>query len=119
VRLLADESVDMAVMQALRADGHDVFSVAESRPGALDEEVIDLARAERRVLLTEDRDFGRLIFASLQSVGGVMYLRYPSNLRFQMANQIVELLRERSDTLQGAFVVVQPGRTRISRLPDT
>ena len=33
MRLLADESVDMAVVRALRAAAHDVAAIAELEPG--------------------------------------------------------------------------------------
>jgi predicted nuclease of predicted toxin-antitoxin system len=66
VRFLADESCDFAVVRALRAAGFDVAAVSEDAAGSPDEKVIDLARAEQRILLTEDRDFGRLV--SLQGI---------------------------------------------------
>ena len=42
MRFLADESCDFAVVQALRADGHDVIAVSEVTPRAEDSEVIRL-----------------------------------------------------------------------------
>ncbi len=52
MRFLADESCDFAVVRALRATGHDVRAVTETHRGANDEDVIALALAEHRVLLT-------------------------------------------------------------------
>lgn len=43
MRFLAAESCDFAVARALRVAGHDVMTVAESAPGAEDEEGIALA----------------------------------------------------------------------------
>jgi len=61
---LAEESCDFAVVRALRAAGYDVLAVAERARGAHDEDVIRLATSERRILLTEDKDFGQLVFAA-------------------------------------------------------
>ena len=62
MRFLADESCDFSVVKALRAAGHDVTAVAEGPlRGADDDKVIELARVDRRILLTEDKDFGQLI----------------------------------------------------------
>jgi len=47
-----------------RAAGFDVLSVAEALAGADDEHVIALALCERRILLTEDKDFGQPVFAA-------------------------------------------------------
>ena len=61
---LADESCDFAVVRTLRAAGYDVLAVSERAPGARDEDVIRFATSERRILLTEDKDFGQLVFAA-------------------------------------------------------
>ena len=53
MRFLADESCDFAAVHALRAAGHDVVAVSEVARGAVDSVVIELARSERRVLVTE------------------------------------------------------------------
>ncbi len=63
MRFLADESCDFAVVRALRAAGHDVLAIAELTPRAEDDAVTDLAVREERLLLTEDKDFGRLVYA--------------------------------------------------------
>lgn len=61
-RLLLDENMPRGIMPALVAAGHDVVSVAEAAPGADDRAVLALARAESRLLLTFDADFGDLLF---------------------------------------------------------
>jgi len=70
VRFLADESCDFAVVRALRAEGHDVAAVVETARGALDVEVIRRAQEEQRVLLTEDKDFGQLVYAGAKGRTG-------------------------------------------------
>lgn len=115
---LADESCDFAVVRALRAAGHDVVAVAEISPGAEDSSVADLAVRQRRILLTEDKDFGQLVFASMQATEGVIFIRFPSSARAQLPRVIVDLVGQMGDELAGAFAVVQPGRVRISRTAE-
>jgi len=76
---LADESCDFAVVRALRGEGYDVFAAVEACRGADDEHLIELARRERRVLITEDRDFGRLVYATGAQRNGVIYLAVPGH----------------------------------------
>ena len=64
VRLLADENCDFAVVRALRKAGHDFVAISEVAPRVNDEVVITRCVCERRLLLTEDKDFGQLVFAS-------------------------------------------------------
>lgn len=63
MHFLADESCDFAVVRALCQAGHDVTAIAEISPGVPDEEVAALAEREDRILVTEDRDLGRLVHA--------------------------------------------------------
>ena len=46
----------------LATQGHDVLSALERNPRAADEELMALAMEERRILVTEDKDFGELVF---------------------------------------------------------
>ena len=115
MRFLADESCDFAAVQALRASGHDVVSVAEAARGAEDLVVIELARSQRRILLTEDKDFGQLVFAAARPTGGVILILWPVTARGNLGVALVELATTQGDALAGAFVVVEPGRVRISR----
>jgi uncharacterized protein with PIN domain len=115
MRFLADESCDFTVVRALRSAGHDVAAVAEISPRADDEAVARLAVHEDRILITEDKDFGQLVFAERLHTGGVLLLRFPARARRHLPNAVVDLVRRRGQRLIGDFVVVQPGRTRIRK----
>jgi len=62
---LADECCDFAAVRALRAHDHDVLAVSEFQSRSVDRDLLDLALAENRILLTEDKDFGWLVFADV------------------------------------------------------
>ena len=72
MRLVADENCDFSLVIDLRSAGYDVVSVSEHMTGADDETVIDFARSERRLLITEDKDFGQLVFADCSRVLAAM-----------------------------------------------
>jgi len=112
---LADESCDFAIIRALRAEGFDVASVAESYPSLADEFVLEIAYREKRVLLTEDKDFGEWVFSHGKKMGGIVLFRYPARLRHTIANQTVELVREHGLSLINNFTVIEPGRARIRK----
>ena len=118
MRLLADESCDGGIVRALRQAGHDVLAVCESHSGAPDNLVISIAVAQGRVLVTEDKDFGQLVYASGHGHTGVILLRYPFPLAGQMAGLLIPLLAVRAEVIQSSFVVVQPGKTRIIKTPQ-
>ena len=114
---LADESCDFAVVRALRRDGHDVLAVSEFQQRSIDQEAMELALAEKRVLLTEDKDFGRLVFAARVDSPGVILIRFPASARQTLPTAIRRLVADRGSRLGKAFVELQPGFTRISAKP--
>jgi len=74
-----------------------------------------LAVRESRVLLTEDRDFGQLVYAYGRSIQGVVFLRYPFSARRKVTQDVVRIVRQFGRKLEGCFVVVQPGRVRVGK----
>lgn len=117
MRFLADESCDFAVVRVLRTAGHDVTAVTEISPGIEDEVVIDLAISGNRILLTEDKDFGQLVYAHMRTTGGVIFTRFPSRVRRSLPGVVNGLVSKFGAQLAGHFVVVQPGRIRIGKNP--
>jgi hypothetical protein len=69
MRFLADESCDFSVVRALRSAGHDVIAIAEISPREEDPSVMERAVGESRILITEDKDFGQLVYAAMQRTG--------------------------------------------------
>jgi predicted nuclease of predicted toxin-antitoxin system len=118
LNFLADESCDFEVVRALRKNGHDVLAICEVAKRLEDPEVIDLSVREDRVLITEDKDFGELVYARGHGSPGVILLRYPAVARQRLSGDIVRLLNEKKEALHGSFVVLQPGRFRVGRLPQ-
>ena len=102
-------------MQATLTElGHDVESMLERDPQATDEEVLAMALAEQRILITEDKDFGELVF--------VRRLPHPSIIRFTdmplaekvaAVRQLIELYADAMEA--GSIIVVTSSRVRIRR----
>ena len=84
-------------------------------PGATDAEVLALARSEVRVLLTEDKDFGVLAHAADEQRTGVILIRFPSHTRTQLGEAVLNVVREIGNRIERAFIVIEPGRARISK----
>ena len=115
LRFLADESCDFAVVRALRANGYDVLAVGEYMRRSDDRDLIEQSYRENRILVTEDKDFGWLVFASHAVSAGVILIRYPNNLRSTLGQSVLQLVEQYGGELVNAFVVVQPGQVRFSR----
>jgi hypothetical protein len=68
--------------------------------------------------LTEDKDFGWLVFVSREASAGVILVRFPGDARQTMVQTVRQLVQEQGEQLESAFVVVQFGHIRVSRKPD-
>jgi predicted nuclease of predicted toxin-antitoxin system len=113
LKFLADESCDFSIVRMLRQNGFDVKAIAEESPGITDLEVIGIAKQEGRILITEDKDFGELVYAHQRPHGGVIFIRYPSYAKTSIADVIDHLVKSKGETLVGCFVVVSPNKIRI------
>jgi len=114
---VADESCAGPVIRALREAGHDVIAIAEVAKGATDEQVLERALNEKRVLITEDRDFGALVYARGQSSAGVILVKFHNRARHIKPATVVEAVAKLGSRLKDAFTVVEPGRVRLSGRP--
>lgn len=78
---------------------------------------MEIAIREGRILLTEDEDFGQAVHANQAAAGGVFLLRFLARARADLPGVVVKLVERCGEGLLARFVVLQPGRVRISRSP--
>lgn len=116
MRFLLDESAEFRIASFLKNEGHDVKAIAHDYPHALaDREVLKIAQTENRILITNDRDFGELIFRDRLPHAGVIYFRLP--LASDIDDKITRLkqvLDTHEDDLN-QFVVISSGGVRVRR----
>ncbi len=110
--ILADESLDGSILRAIRGLSLDVLSVQERFPGISDEAVIELARHQERIILTEDKDFGAWVFAHQVKDVSVILLRYHFSEVKTMVIEVTQLLQTQLHELTGKFTVVTVDKIR-------
>ncbi|HEX2961247.1 MAG TPA: DUF5615 family PIN-like protein [Ignavibacteriales bacterium] len=96
--ILADESVDFAIVKRLRNEGWNVLFVTEVKSGIADSEVLDFAFKNNLLLLTEDKDFGELAYRLKYNHKGICLLRLsaiPRQQRIEMVSKIFSLYFEK------------------------
>ena len=115
MRFLADESVDAPIIEMLRANGHDVDSVAELVPSTPDDVVFDRANHGGALLLTGDKDFGEIVFRLHRISLGVILIRLSGLSAPSKARIVAEAIRTHGEEMKHAFTVISPGMVRIRR----
>ena len=117
MKLLANENFPRIVVNALVAAGHDVLWIRTACPGIADPDVLALAVAEDRVLVTFDKDFGLLAFHhGLPANCGVILFRLSLTDPTAAGALIVRTLASRTDW-SGFSSVVTERRIRMRPLP--
>jgi predicted nuclease of predicted toxin-antitoxin system len=121
MKFLFDQSADFRLIPHLRELGHDVQAISRHYPpGLADEDVLAIARAERRVLVVADRDFGELIFHQQLTHVGVIFFRLPGATLQAKVEHLDTVLQEHTEAIErGEFLVVTPGQIRVAGRPHS
>ena len=115
MKFLVDASSDARLVTHLRNLGHDATRIGTEYPPALeDAQVLALAQREQRILITDDRDFGELIFRLRQPHAGVIYLRLETTQLAVRLDRLDYVLSHYADQL-AHFIVVTDDAVRVRR----
>lgn len=119
MRFLFDQSADFRLIDHLQRHGHDVTAISRDYPHSLaDEDVLAVARAEQRVLVVADRDFGELIFHQNLPHAGVLFFRLPGAPLPTKLDRLTTVLESHAEALaRGEFLVVTPSQVRVADHP--
>ncbi len=113
MRIIADSNIQMSTVAALRADGHDVVWIMERAFDPGDKAILAEAFRSGRMVITLDKDFGKLAVVDGQPHCGIVLLDETLTLSVQKTNIRRCLERYESDLESGAFLrVTADGRVR-------
>jgi predicted nuclease of predicted toxin-antitoxin system len=119
MKLLLDMGLSPSTAQFLQQLNHDAVHLGRRGQAKLaDEEIVRLAEAEDRIVVTLDLDFARIV--------ALQRLARPSIVLFRLerytTDEVNSLLRDllatyETELTSGAIVVVDPHRIRLRTLP--
>ncbi|HQR41063.1 MAG TPA: DUF5615 family PIN-like protein [Gemmatales bacterium] len=113
MKVLIDVSAGYSVGQAFIDRGHDVLYVRDVDPRMPDKEILTWALCEERMVVTQDKDFGELVYQLQQPHHGVLLLRLDDANADKKRDIVLEILDQFGDQIPGRFVVFQDNRLRI------
>lgn len=114
MRFLVDECTGPRVAEWLRVEGHEVFSVFDDARGISDDEVFAKAFAEQWILITNDKDFGEIVFREQREHHGIIFLRLDDERAANKIEVLRQLLVNYSEKLPGQFVTVTETKVRFA-----
>jgi len=119
MRFVLDMGLARRTAEFLREQGHDAIHLREQGLQRLsDERIVEKAISERRVVLTHDLDFGRIVALSRGQLPSVITFRL-TDMRAAEVNRRLEDVLSRFTTMleEGALISVTDDAVRVRRLP--
>jgi predicted nuclease of predicted toxin-antitoxin system len=116
MRFLADECCDTSLIASLRSADHDVRYAVESLQGYSDTQILTRAFSEERILITEDKDFGELVYRLRRPTHGIILMRFDVKDRPLKIPRMRYLLENYAERLPGTFTVLDSYKIRIRPL---
>lgn len=104
------------LVATLRNEGYDVVYAAEDFCGDSDDVILDAAFAEKRILITEDKDFGELVYRLRKKANGIMLVRIAVKERQIKWQRLKKLISNYPDRLSGNFIVIDAKKFRFRSL---
>lgn len=114
--IIFDENVDQCIIDRIKAQGFDVFSIRELNPGVSDREVIQLAKTKKGIIVTEDKDFGELVFSHNLKYCSVILLRYKQSDYEHVVKNIIKIVEHLSTQSDHRFFTVSKGKIRTRKM---
>ena len=116
MKILADENIPLVIVEKLRGIGIDVISISQTDHGINDRKIIEIARDNKSIILTFDKDFGELIFKNKLFVEGIILLRFPPvsvDYIFSKIQRILSILKNETNP---KIIVIDENKIRIRNL---
>ena len=119
IRLLADVHISPKTVGDLQKQGYEIIRSSEVLPAnAPDINILEFARAENWVVLTQDLDFSMLVALSRYSQPSLITLRLSSAKPDIVTKKLLDVLPQIEDALkEGSAITIQDESIRIRKLP--
>ena len=117
--LFLDQDIYAKTAVFLRNHGHNVVTASEAgHARSPDITLLTIAKKNKQILITRDKDFGGLVFTRKIRTGVILLRVTPATIE-PCHKELLTVLNERSfNDLLNTFIVVEPGRHRIRKISD-
>ena len=92
--IIIDENVDQVLVDRLENENFALYSIRKHHRGISDREIIEIAKAKEGFIVTEDKDFGELVFSYNINNCSVILLRYGKIDYDVITNNFLRVLKD-------------------------
>ena len=116
MKIIADENIHFRFIKTLETHHYEVISIATSNASISDIEVIEATFQQSGILITEDKDFGELVFAYGLSKVTVVFLRYRLAELNKIEENLIKVIAEYAEKEEKYFIVITSVKIRIRNI---
>lgn len=116
MKFLIDESIEYRVVIFLRSLGFDTASVVELSSGLEDKKILSIANKENRIIITNDKDFGELIYKLQFPHKGIILFRLTKENYILKERKLKYILKKFKNKLPYCFTVITDKKIRFSKI---
>ncbi len=116
LKFLVDNSSGKKIADALKSHKFDVIYAGDSLPEAEDEHILEKAEKENRILVTNDKDFGELIFRHERPSSGVILFRLRIDFPDNRIKVLLNLIDKFGTKLRKNFIVASEDKFRFKEI---
>ena len=115
MKIIVDESVDFYFVTELRLRHFTIVFIVKEFASLADEDIVFMSLMPPAII-TEDKDFGELVFNKQLKVFAVILMRYDKPEQPVILQQLLALLINYSNDLSESFSVINFNKTRTRKL---
>jgi len=113
IKFLADVNIEKPIIDHLLEIGYNILWVTDINCQMDDDDLLKLANKERRILITNDRDFGEFVFRQGRVSEGVILIRLKGHNVKEKIHLLKKLVLMHKSKLKGHFTVLTKKKIRI------
>ena len=119
LRFLANMNISPETVKSLRGERWDIVRVSDFLPvNSSDQKILELARKEDRVIVTQDLDFSALLALGGYSKPSLISLRLTRSDPGTISKRLLEVVPGKEKELrQGCAITIDDHSVRVRRLP--
>ena len=118
LKFLADVNIEKDLVEFLNKQGFDVLWIPDYDCRLKDNDLLELANKENRILITNDTDFGEIVFLQKKISEGIILLRVKGQKVNIKLRVLKKLLKFHSNKIKNNFIVISERRIRIRPMED-
>ncbi|MFB6100577.1 MAG: DUF5615 family PIN-like protein [Candidatus Nanohalobium sp.] len=116
MKFIVDESTGKSIADFLEEGGYDTVFVGAEMKSASDSEIMERALEEKRIIVTNDKDFGELTIREGRDAEGILLLRLQLETPENKKKVLENILENHGDKIEGNLVIAREDQIKTRKL---